>query len=79
MDIAIAETRRKLGKTRDDHLKVDLTARLSGLQRRRQQMTQRLERLAESPDSLWANLKAQIELEWFGLVQDVEERVGRLL
>lgn len=77
MQFAIEKIRERLARS-DDHDKVELAARLSDLERRQQQMEKQLHTLEKQPDSLWSNLKTQIELEWFALIDDFEDRVGRL-
>ncbi len=79
LGFSIARIRRRLGGPVDDRTKVDLTGRLAGLERRREQLEHRLETLGDEPDGAWSRLKNQFDLEWFDLMQDFEDRVGRLL
>lgn len=75
----IDRIRRRLDHATDGHLKVDLMGRLSGLERRRRQLENRLDMLKNAPERNWSNLRAQLSLEWTSLMQDFEERVARLL
>ncbi len=79
LGFAIDRLRHRLDGPVDDRSKVELKGRLAGLERRREQLEHRLETLGDEPDGAWSRLKNQFDLEWFDLVQDFEDRVGRLV
>lgn len=58
--------------------RVGLAATLAQMQQRHDELRDKLAGLAQEPDGTWTRLKAEWELEWDTLVQDFEERIGRL-
>lgn len=68
----------KLMGATDDRRKVDLCGEIEHLERRRDELAEKLRALRTQPESTWADFKAGFQEEWDALVQDFEERVGRL-
>lgn len=74
----INSIRQRLAANPDHRSRVRLRGELEVLEMRRESILARLQVLESEPEGTWNNLRADIEQEWDGLVQDFEERVGRL-
>lgn len=61
-----------------DRERVDLAATLAQMQQRHDELQDKLAGLSQEPEGTWGRLKAEWEMEWDALVQDFEERIGRL-
>lgn len=92
-DVYLASLRRKLGDLEyqmarcrnmlaagdlSDRERIDLAATVAQMQLRHDELQDKLGGLEHEPDGTWARLRAEWELEWDTLVQDFEERIGRL-
>ncbi len=78
MGATIDEGRGRLTGKIEDNEKVELAARLAGLIEQRDELTKKLNGWEALSDDRWSNLETQIGIEWQYLVQDLEERWGRL-
>ena len=74
----ITVMRRHRDSMADDRCRIDATARLQDMEWHRDQMLEQLEEMEGQSDTLWDRFKLRIDLEWFDLVQDMEERLNHL-
>ncbi len=79
LDFQMVRTRNTLASgDLSDRERVGLAATLAQIQQRHDEMRDKLSGLAQEPDGTWTRQQAEWEQEWDTLVQDFEERIGRL-
>lgn len=79
LDFQMARTRETLaGSDLSDRERIEVAATLAQMRQRHDELRDKLSGLAQEPDGTWTRLQAEWELEWDTLVQDFEERIGRL-
>lgn len=83
LSLQIESVRTRLMDSPDHGLKAELANQLEMLERRRDIVREKLEALADEPettgeDPVWEDMKAEFEEDWDALVRDFEERVASL-
>lgn len=76
------QIRRTRGSLADGDLsdgeRVQLAGELAQMEDRRDDLADKLNSLATEPETSWGRRRAEWDQEWDALVQDFEERIGRL-